>query len=241
MTCRFTIYCHTDKVNGKRYIGQTFSTMEERWTEHIRAARRNVGCRLLSAAIRDHGHEAFSHEILEIVETQEAADEAEIRWIGKLQSKSPHGYNLTIGGSGLDKVRAGQKDFWAQFNSEEKSKRVRHQLAGMSQEEKSARVRKSWAGMTPEAREARVSKAISKSTATKSLPAHSKKMSEWQTAQAKLRTPEQRRAMVLKAWETRRAKYGKDGVKRVKTSEEYGASTARGWANMTPEARTERV
>lgn len=298
MICSFTIYCHTNKVNGKRYVGQTLGTMEKRWSEHVSAARGGWGCRALSAAIRKHGPEVFERELLEVVAgTQEDADKREVDWIKRLQCRVPHGYNLTAGGGALghlhedtkrlisaaskkrladmspeqrteyfatnihlwtperrarqsqraksekvrEGVRAGQKALWSKLTAEEKSARVRHQLAGMSGEEKSDRVRKAWEGMTPEAREARVRKATARSSATKSLPAHIKKMSEFQTAQAKLRTPEQRRAMVLKAWETRRAKHGQHGVKRVKPPEEYSESTKRGWANMTPEAHAERV
>ncbi len=295
MPGRFTIYCHTNQVNGKRYIGQTVCSMEKRWGEHVTAARGGSGCRVFGAAIRKYGSDGFDHKVLEVVEgTQEEADAAEAKWIAQLKTRTPAGYNLAIGGGGPgyhhedskrligessskqwlamtpeqqakkvknlqtpnrlirsrevnstkefgEKVRVGQKEFWAQFTPEEKTRRVRHQLAGMSAEQKSNRVRKAWEGMTPEAREERVRKVAARSSATKSLPAHIKKMSEFQTAQAKLRTPEQRRAMVLKAWETRRAKHGQHGVKRVKTSEEYAESTKRGWANMTPEAHAERV
>jgi group I intron endonuclease len=298
MICRFTIYCHTNKVNGKRYVGQTLGTMEKRWVEHVAAARGGWGCRVLSAAIRKHGPESFDHEVLEIVVgVQNEADKAEAKWIEQQRCRSPRGYNLTAGGGALghihedtkrlisaamkkrmaemtpeqltaylatnlhiwtperrarqrerckskkvrENVRARQKEFWAKFTPEEKTRRVQHQLAGMSDEQKSARVRKVWAAMTPEAREARVRKATARSAATKSLSAHSKKMSEFQTAQARLRTPEQRREMVLKSWATRREKYGKNGVNRAKRSAEYSASAARGWANMTPEARVERT
>jgi group I intron endonuclease len=297
MTCRFTIYCHTNKVNGKRYIGQTVDTMEGRWSEHISAARQGRGARIFGAAIRKYGIESFDHEILEVVEgSQKDADDAEARWIKNLGSRSPDGYNLAAGGGGpgyhhedskrligeassrhwremtpeqrskkvqtfrsnpekrlarlrevnttkefSEKVRSGQKKFWANLSPEEKTRRVKHQQSGISPERKSARIRDAWSRMTPEAREARVRKAAASIAAVTKTPAYRKQKSEWQTAQAKLRTPEQRREMVLKSWATRRAKYGADGVKRTKTSEEYSASTAQGWANMTPEARAERV
>jgi group I intron endonuclease len=340
MTCRFTIYCHTNRVNGKRYVGQTVYSMEKRWTDHVSAAKSSkCGSPVFKRAILKHGPDAFDHEVLEVVWTQEEADAAESKWIEQLTCRVPHGYNLKSGGGGngrvhddtkrligkasrtwwqkmtpeersarqaatwspertaraklrvvpeemrvrigaaskkrwlemtpeqqatkvenlrtpnrvtrlretnstkefSEKVRAGQKEFWAKFTPEEKTQRVLHQQAGMSHEKKSERVRKAWAGMTPEAREARVCKTRAGVIAAKSNnPEHSRKMSEWQTSQAQLRTPEQRRAIVLKAWETRRAKYGQDGVKRVKTPKEYGESTRRGWAIMSPEARAER-
>lgn len=294
MICRFTIYCHTNKVNGKRYVGQTVNSMEFRWKDHLRSANRNEGARLFGRALRKYGADAFEHEVLETVETQAEADKTEAKWIAQLRSRAPKGYNLAVGGGGpgyhhddskrliasaskrqfaemtpeqravrlattihiwtperrarsgarckTKKVReivsSSQKRLWSKLTVEEKSARVRHQLAGMSSEEKSERVRKAWRGMTPEAREARVCKAARTSSVTKAKPAHIKKMSEWQTAQAKLRTPEQRQAMVLKAWETRRAKYGDRG--HAKPSEVFSAATKKGWANMTPEARAER-
>jgi hypothetical protein len=45
MTCRFTIYCHTNKVNGKRYVGQTVCSMEKRWSEHVTHSKAGSGCR----------------------------------------------------------------------------------------------------------------------------------------------------------------------------------------------------
>lgn len=296
MTCRFTIYCVTNKVNGKRYVGQTTGAMAARWKDHVRSANRNEGCRVLGAAIRKYGTDSFELEALEVVLGQEKADDAEAKWISERQSRVPHGYNLTAGGGGNgrhhdeskrligeassrhwlemtpdqkskkiqtlranpekrlarlrevnttkefgEKVRSGQKKFWSDLSPEEKTRRVKHQQSGISPERKSARVRDAWARMTPEAREARVRKTAASITIAANTPAYRKQKSEWQTAQAKLRTPEQRREMVLKSWATRRAKYGNDGVKRVKTSEEYSASTAQGWANMTPEARAERI
>lgn len=297
MSCRFTIYCVTNTVNGKRYVGQTSDTVEVRWKAHVASSRNKGGCRVFCAAIRKYGAAAFVREILEVVATQSEADAAETKWISAKESRVPNGYNLTSGGGSYgrlheeskrliakasserlrkmspeeraayfrtnihvwtperktrqrermqseqvrENVRSGQKKFWADLSPEEKTRRVRHQQSGISPERKSARVRDAWARMTPEARKARVQKAAAGVIASKTNPAHSKKMSEWQTVQAKLRTPEQRREMVLKSWATRRAKYGDDGVKRMKTSEEYSASTAQGWANMTPEARSERI
>lgn len=293
MTCRFNIYCVTNKVNGKRYVGQTTSTIVVRWKDHVASAKRNEGCRVLGAAIRKYGVESFELETIEVVSDQEEADNAEAKWISGLQSRVPHGYNLTAGGGGNGrhhdeskrligeaslrhwhkmtpeqqaakikkfqsnpekrlarvretnstkefraKVRDGQKNFWAQLSVEEKTRRVKHQQSGMSKEAKSDRIRKAWAKMSPEARAARVRKAAEGVTAAKTNPAHIKKMSEWQTEQAKRRTPEQRQAMVLKSWETRRAKYGKKG--HSKSSEVFSAATRKGWANMTPEARIER-
>jgi group I intron endonuclease len=305
VSTRFTFYCHTNKVNGKRYVGQTTGTMESRWTEHVHAARQQRGSRLLGAAIRKYGPDAFDHEVLEvIVATQQEADLVETGWIGRKASRAPSGYNLTAGGgsNGLhhedtkrligesskrrleemtdeqqiaffqknihlwtperltrqlarvqskevrEKVSSAQKDFWAQFSPEEKSARVRHQLAGMSAEKKSARVRKAWANATPEARAERVSKA--QEAGRKVGPLRSEKMRQFQLARQATLTPEQRSETGQKAWATRLARYGESGVKdpaadrngsAKMTPEARSERLRKGWANMTPEARAERV
>jgi group I intron endonuclease len=130
---------------------------------------------------------------------------------------------------------AGQKAFWSQFSSVEKSNRVKHQLSGMSPEQKSERVRKQWSSMTPEARTERVEKAR-KSRLDSLGPETRQRMRESQTT-------EQRREAAQKTWAIRRELYGSTGGKKVltKSSEEYSAATKKGWAAMTPEARVERV
>lgn len=254
------IYCLTNKLNGKRYVGQTCDTAKVRWKEHVSAAKRGAGCRVLGAAIRKHGADQFSLELLETVATQAEADAAEAHWISKKQSVSPSGYNLASGGGGngqhhedskrligeaskrrlramtpeqraayfssnihvwtrerkerarartrttkvRESVSSAQRALWSKLSAEERSARVRHQLAGVPAERLSSRVRKAWANMTPEAREARVRKARAANVASDKI--RSKKMSSWQKEQATLRTPEQRSEIVKKAWVTRRKK-----------------------------------
>ena len=94
----FTIYCHTNTVNGKKYVGQTQLTMEKRWAAHVHQARSKRGSRALMGAIRKYGSDAFTHEVLEVVATAEEADAAEKLWIEKLGCLAPGGYNLDGGG-----------------------------------------------------------------------------------------------------------------------------------------------
>ena len=264
MSDRFSIYCHTNTVNGKCYVGQTLDTVEERWNEHVSAARRNTGCPILGAAIRKYGASAFTHELLDVVTTQNGANIAETRWIEQRGSLKPNGYNLTSGGGGLgrlhedskrligaaskkrlqemtpeqraayflmnihawtperrarqkarvktaehaQKVSAAQKELWAKLTPEERSRKALHQSASMSKEQKSERVRKAWMNATPERRAERIRKTADATRASMG-PAHSQKMSEWQTEQAKKRTPEQRKEIGQKAAATRLARYGK--------------------------------
>lgn len=94
----FTIYCVTNKVNGKRYVGQTVGTVESRWQQHVSTSKQQNGCPLLGKAIRKYGRDAFTREIVETVSDQKSADESEKKWICQFQSLVPNGYNLDEGG-----------------------------------------------------------------------------------------------------------------------------------------------
>ncbi|HEY5235750.1 MAG TPA: GIY-YIG nuclease family protein, partial [Rhabdochlamydiaceae bacterium] len=91
-----TIYKLTNMVNGKLYVGQTDSTLEKRWSKHVRTAK--LGSPFaLSRAIRKYGPEKFKSEIIETVEIANLSNR-EIFWIKELNSKcfdSGHGYNMT--------------------------------------------------------------------------------------------------------------------------------------------------
>jgi group I intron endonuclease len=97
----FTLYLHVNTANGKKYVGQTKHSMEQRWKQHVLLSRSPSGKRTsaLSRAIARHGADSFVHEALEVVDTQELANEAEARLIMAHGSAAPHGYNLTFGGT----------------------------------------------------------------------------------------------------------------------------------------------
>jgi hypothetical protein len=95
----FVIYAHTNRMNGKRYVGQTSKGLMTRWAEHVKHATANrPGCSVFYAAIRKYTPTAFHHEVLAEVRTQDEANDAEIAWIAKLNARAPSGYNLEIGG-----------------------------------------------------------------------------------------------------------------------------------------------
>ena len=92
------IYKITCLVNGKLYVGQTRQKLSRRITEHKRdSSKGSIG---LGAAIRKYGWENFSVEVIEECPVDKLS-EREIFWIAELNSRSPHGYNLTDGGEGL--------------------------------------------------------------------------------------------------------------------------------------------
>ena len=98
------IYCITNLINGKRYIGQSIR-IENRWEEHKRNAfdlSREEYNKPFYQAIRKYGLDNFSFEVLEEC-SQEKLNEREVYWIEFYQTfplKLGKGYNLYPGGEG---------------------------------------------------------------------------------------------------------------------------------------------
>ena len=98
---KWTIYCHTHVESGRRYIGLTKKTMLFRWNQHVQNSKRKQGkgCFHFWNAIRKYGPDAFSHEVLEVCTSIEAANEAEAAWIESFTTRDPQfGFNLAKGG-----------------------------------------------------------------------------------------------------------------------------------------------
>lgn len=93
------VYVLTNTANGKRYVGKTKKSLDERWTEHRYGARR--GSRMaLHAAIRKYGAHAFLRAVISEHATEEEALVAERHAIMSLGTMAPTGYNTAEGGRG---------------------------------------------------------------------------------------------------------------------------------------------
>lgn len=139
----FTIYCHTNKTNGKRYVGITRRPVAVRWSQHVAAAK--MGSKLYFAkAIAKHGKESFEHEVLETTDGIDSANEAEQWWIAHFGSDDHVlGYNLSRGGTA--------------YNSNPESRRkisayAKLREASMTPQQKTARAMKGLAGLPKEVR-----------------------------------------------------------------------------------------
>ena len=97
-----TIYCITNLINNKKYIGQTVRLWQERWKEHIESAYDLKNQRPLYKAMRKYGITNFSFTIIENC-IDEKLNEREQYWIDNQQTwiaKYPDkGYNITCGGN----------------------------------------------------------------------------------------------------------------------------------------------
>lgn len=92
----FAVYQITNSINGKRYIGYTSSSLNQRWSEHIKRARLNKKKTHFQNAILKHGSEVFVREVLFIEDSLAGAKETEVLTI---LDRCPE-YNSTLGGDG---------------------------------------------------------------------------------------------------------------------------------------------
>ena len=93
---KYTIYLRTNKINGKQYVGQTknFKTRERDWN----CIKSRYGSHYLTNERNKYGTENFDVKILAEVESREEAWELEQKFIEKLNTKYPNGYNMSYGG-----------------------------------------------------------------------------------------------------------------------------------------------
>lgn len=90
----YKVYCHTNKINGKKYIGITCRTLNERW----RHGEGYIGQPFYSA-INKYGWNGFKHEILFENVTCEYACNKEIELIKEYKTyNNKFGYNADMGG-----------------------------------------------------------------------------------------------------------------------------------------------
>lgn len=91
------VYCWTNRVNGKRYIGKG---IEWRATSHLGyAARGSDNCPAFYRAIRKHGPDAFELGYIATGLDDATACRLERACIGMYGTQ--HEYNITAGGDGL--------------------------------------------------------------------------------------------------------------------------------------------
>ena len=90
---KYSVYIHTNKINGKRYIGVTTMIPEKRW-----ANGEGYKNQFFYRAIQKYGWDNFDHFILE-VDSQELMYKLEQQYIDYYQTTNPDkGYNVSLGG-----------------------------------------------------------------------------------------------------------------------------------------------
>ena len=93
------VYVHTNKINGKHYVGMTGRRPERRWGTN--GIGYNNKCTHFYSAIQKYGWDNFDHEIIANNLTKEEAINFEKLLIEKLKSnQKEYGYNIASGGNG---------------------------------------------------------------------------------------------------------------------------------------------
>lgn len=93
------VYMIENRNNGKKYIGITKSSIEERFSQHKAQSKSNTSKRLYQAMSK-HGLDAFSCTLIEECDNENIFAR-EIYWIAHYNSTDYRfGYNMTAGGEG---------------------------------------------------------------------------------------------------------------------------------------------
>ena len=129
----WNVYIHTNKFNGKKYVGITKHPPKKRWKNGLGYKNNNHFWR----AIQKYGWDNFKHEIILQNETFEYACAVEKCLIKHYKTKNQkYGYNLTDGGEGLcgwtptEETRKKMRENHADFNGSRNPNYNNHKLAG---------------------------------------------------------------------------------------------------------------
>lgn len=108
----YCIYIHTNKINGKIYVGMTCQKPLKRWGQR---GQNYKECPYFWSAIQKYGWQNFEHIIIKDNLTREQALELEVNTIAERNSRNAkYGYNISVGGDCPDPDIA--KSIWEDKN-----------------------------------------------------------------------------------------------------------------------------
>lgn len=132
------IYVIENKINHKKYVGQTVKSLDERFCEHIIDSKNGSNYEI-HKAIREFGEDNFSINTLLDNVSLDKLDYYEKFWIKKLNThyKEGYGYNMTWGGKGTqgyiftpeDRIKVSNANY-KRIYTEERNKKISNALKG---------------------------------------------------------------------------------------------------------------
>jgi group I intron endonuclease len=141
------VYIAKNIVNGKKYIGYTTKSLEERIKGHLHKSRNKNDKHyfyLFKIALRKYGIDSFEWDILSKCTSVEECCEKEKFYIKTFDTLTPNGYNLTEGGNGgiqsqetKFKISESVKKYW--FKNKEQ-----HHWSNLDNQKRSEWALKSW-------------------------------------------------------------------------------------------------
>ena len=121
------IYCYTNKINNKKYIGQSINQPLERYNlhkSHYLNENSNEYNSVIHRAMRKYGFDNFNYEIIaNYIDDQEILNLLEIYYIEQFNCQIPNGYNVEKGGKNCLKPQSQEtkeKLMWANASLTEK-------------------------------------------------------------------------------------------------------------------------
>lgn len=102
------IYLATNILNNKKYVGQTYTSLGYRQSQHFNNAFKFNRDSKFCQALRKYGKEGFTWSILEYDVLETILDDREIYWIAYFDSFN-NGYNMTEGGHTIKGYRHTQE------------------------------------------------------------------------------------------------------------------------------------
>ena len=103
---KYVVYCHTNKINGKKYVGITSQKPEKRWGNGCNYSNNEY----FYNSIKKHGWHNFMHEILYTDLCKDVACCIERKLIAEWNTASREfGYNLALGGEGAHSMSESTK------------------------------------------------------------------------------------------------------------------------------------
>ena len=107
------IYCFTNLINNKQYIGQSISPKNERYNNHKSSYKNEKNKEYnspLHRAFRKYGFDNFKYEILvKDIKDIELLNQLEINYIKQYNTLIPNGYNIEIGGKNAQKPKTDEQ------------------------------------------------------------------------------------------------------------------------------------
>lgn len=126
------IYCITNKINGKCYVGQTIKTLSHRWSMHLSETKAGSNY-VIHRAIRKYGSSSFLVYHVDTSNDKSDLNDLERYYIAEYRSHvTLNGYNTTYGGEGatgykptqqvIDRQQATKKNNGYKMSDETKDK-----------------------------------------------------------------------------------------------------------------------
>jgi group I intron endonuclease len=119
------IYCYTNKITGKKYVGQTINPNQRKSTHKSKALKEQSDY-YFHRSIRKHGWNSFDYEVLE--ENVSDLNERENYYINTLNTIWPNGYNQCTANSldrtAIEKMRETKKRQFESMTEEDRRKSV---------------------------------------------------------------------------------------------------------------------